>query len=469
MVIGGSEVFDRSVVLPPDPRAPRAARQLVRDTLLEAGRADFVDAAELAVSEVVTNATLHARTDIAVSIAIRDSQVRVEVRDLSTVLPRQRHYGEHATTGRGMALVASLSTSCGVTELPAGGGKIVWFVLGAQAERSVDDILASFDDDQWDLPERADPSGVVTTPSPLETPARGRVELLGIPPTLWLATRRHHDAMLRELVLYTAGRDDTPVDFAGAERARHIFSNAVIAAVEDAHRDSAARRPLPPGHPSPLAGVLAPIDVRLDVPAEAGPAAFALQDALDTAERLAREGRLLTFPAQPEMVAVRDWLCEQVQSQLHGIPPRPWIGAADKRFESVMHPRPAQWDSATTAAVSEVVESDRGVVASDEGNRILAISRPLAAALGWEVADLLGQRIVVLIPPALREAHIAGFSRHLSTGESHVLGVPLTLPVLHADGSTEILCTFMVERVATAVGRRSLFRAWIDPVGPAPA
>ena len=62
----------------------------------------------------------------------------------------------------------------------------------------------------------------------------------------------------------------------------------------------------------------------------------------------------------------------------------------------------------------------------------------------------------------LPEAHVAGFSRHLTTGEAHVLGVPLTLPVLCRDGS-ERLCRFLVESPATTSGRR-IYLAWIDPL-----
>jgi PAS domain S-box-containing protein len=117
---------------------------------------------------------------------------------------------------------------------------------------------------------------------------------------------------------------------------------------------------------------------------------------------------------------------------------------------------PAQaWDA------SAVRDADRGVVAADDANRIIAVSRPLAAELGWEVDDLVGRRVVALIPPPLREAHVAGFSRHLHTGEAHVLGVPLRLPVLRADGS-EVECDFLIEQ-ADADGGRPVYLAWITP------
>jgi PAS domain S-box-containing protein len=100
-------------------------------------------------------------------------------------------------------------------------------------------------------------------------------------------------------------------------------------------------------------------------------------------------------------------------------------------------------------------------VASDEANRIVAVSRSLADALGWAVEDLVGRRVVTLIPPRLREAHVAGFTRHLTTGEAHVLDVPLTLPVLCADGS-EMTADFLVQQAPTGAGR-FVYLAWIDP------
>ena len=97
-----------------------------------------------------------------------------------------------------------------------------------------------------------------------------------------------------------------------------------------------------------------------------------------------------------------------------------------------------------------------------DANRIIAVSRPLADALGWDPDDLVGRRIVALIPPELREAHVAGFTRHLTTGQANAVGIPLRLPVLRADGS-RIDCHFLIEQV-TAVNGRRVYVAWIDPI-----
>ena len=156
---------------------------------------------------------------------------------------------------------------------------------------------------------------------------------------------------------------------------------------------------------------------------------------------------------------MRDWACEQVIAQLSGSPPAPWPGAAQMRFETeVRSPGVVEWDS------SSVADSERGVIAADDANRIIAVSRPLARLLGWQPEDLVGRRVVTVVPPALREAHVAGFSRHLTTGEAHVLGVPLDPPVLRKDGS-EVRCRFLIERAPADPGR-SVYMAWLDALEP---
>ena len=202
------------------------------------------------------------------------------------------------------------------------------------------------------------------------------------------------------------------------------------------------------------------VDLSVRIPVNMSPAYVALQDALDVAEDLAVAGRLLARPGLPEVVAVRDWATNQVIAQLAGAPASPWPGTAHKRFETALHDRTDpgfhDWDARA------VTESPHPVVAADDANRIVAVSRPLADLLGWRVEDLVGRRVITIIPPRLREAHVAGFSAYLSTGKGHILGVPLRLPALRADGN-EIMCTLLIES-ATAGLARSIFVARIEPV-----
>ncbi len=439
----------RTLRLPPEPGSARQARVLLRDILTRTERLDCLDAAELACTELVTNALLHAHTDMVVTIEVHEA-VRVSVRDFNPTPPLQRHYGVQATTGRGLALVAAVSDEHGISDVGP-DGKTMWFTVGGPVSRRSDaDGRASWDRANWDV--QGWPA------APAGTPEVHTVTLLQVPPTLWLASRQHHDALLRELAFYRT-RHDVRVDMAAADRARATISSAVLAALDEAQYSGTVHSTLPPGHPSTLPEVPEPFDLDIDVTATTGADAAALQDALDAAEALASSDVLLARPGLPEIIVVRDWACDQIVAQLVGVPPAPWTGADHERFLEDVDVEAAHQLGAFTATVRD---SDRRVVAADDANRIIAISRPLAHALGWEVDQLVGRRIVVLIPPHLRESHVAGFTRHLTTGEARALGVPLTLPVLHANG-TEVPCRFLIEQ-SHPTARRSIYIAWIDPV-----
>ena len=265
-------------------------------------------------------------------------------------------------------------------------------------------------------------------------------------------------------MLYLAEHgDDLPArpDLAAADTARSLLWTAFVEELDRTRDSGSHRRPVPDGHPSPLPEAPPALDLVLEVPPGTGPSFGAMQDALDVAEALSEQDRLLVRPGLPEIVAVRDWACEQVVAQLAGVPAAPWPGTDQERFTVLTHDRDApavpEWDATVVTA------STRGVVAADDANRIVAISPSLAALTGWDPEDLVGRRVVALIPPALREAHVAGFSRHLTTGQAHVLGVTLELPVLHSDGH-EVACTFLVERADTA--GRAVYLAWIEAVTP---
>ena len=428
----------RRARLGPELSSARAARRLLRDSLTEAGvarSASWSDDAELAVHELVANAVLHAHTAIEVTIEPGPDRVRVEVRDFEPALPTLRPYDVQSTTGRGMALVAALTDRCGARSL-GHGGKIVWFVVTAGASST---------ETRWDVDDDGS--------RPAGDDGLVRVRLPAMPIRLWLAARQHHDALLRELVLYLSDRDSADVDMRLSDRARGLVSRVVARTAEELGVDAM------------MSWEPATADIEVDVPREAGPAYVALQDCLDLGERLAANGELLTRPGLPEIVELRDWVCHQIAAQLSGVAPSPWLGSAHERFETAVNTLPGR--ATLPADVLGISGSTRLVVAVDVANRIVAVSGPLADLLGWPLDDLLGRRIVTLIPPELREAHVAGFSRYLSTGEAHLLGVPLELPVLRRDG-TRIQCRLKVEE-APGAGGEAMFVGWIDPLPGASA
>ena len=119
-----------STTLPPDPSSSRACRRFLAATLDEWGADSFADDALLLLSELVTNAVLHAGTEITVRLELRGDVLRVEVHDGDPRLPAVRRYSVLSGTGRGLALVDSTASNWAVEPL-ATGGKRVWFELGS--------------------------------------------------------------------------------------------------------------------------------------------------------------------------------------------------------------------------------------------------------------------------------------------------------------------------------------------------
>lgn len=104
------------------------ARRFVRDALAAtAAPVDVVDAAVLLVSELATNVTLHARTDVQVIVRFVDGVLWGEVRDWNARLPQARLAPADATTGRGLTLVDAVATRWGVES--EDDSKMVWFTV----------------------------------------------------------------------------------------------------------------------------------------------------------------------------------------------------------------------------------------------------------------------------------------------------------------------------------------------------
>ncbi|MDX6199706.1 MAG: hypothetical protein QOJ79_2857 [Actinomycetota bacterium] len=126
--MGEPALLQRSVRLDPVPASAGDARRLVREALSEVGAADLGPSAELAVSELVTNAVLHAATAVELTIEVTATSVTVSVRDWHPRLPAQRDRSDTATTGRGLAIVAAVTDDYGI-DLHQPVGKAVWFRL----------------------------------------------------------------------------------------------------------------------------------------------------------------------------------------------------------------------------------------------------------------------------------------------------------------------------------------------------
>jgi anti-sigma regulatory factor (Ser/Thr protein kinase) len=94
--------------------------------------------AELLTSELVTNAVMHvAGETVLIVISCACGQLRVDVHDTSWSLPVPLDAPADAETGRGLVLVASLSTEWGFYRTLA--GKAVYFTLAFEADPDEDD------------------------------------------------------------------------------------------------------------------------------------------------------------------------------------------------------------------------------------------------------------------------------------------------------------------------------------------
>lgn len=120
------------VDLPAETRSAGRARAHVRETLTAWGLDAFTDTVVLLVSELVTNALLHASSGCDLRLEREGTGVRVTVSDRSPVLPSQRRRSSSATTGRGCQLLEDLADSWGAE--PRDGGKDVWFVVSGDRD-----------------------------------------------------------------------------------------------------------------------------------------------------------------------------------------------------------------------------------------------------------------------------------------------------------------------------------------------
>ncbi|MEU8619261.1 ATP-binding protein [Streptomyces sp. NPDC048623] len=119
------------------PGEVRLLRRTVRSTLGQWGAQHAVDEAELVVTELATNVIKHVGEGAPATLVLeaKDGRLRVELHDMSPVLPPMeggRPKACDAECGRGLHLLASMSTSWG--SLPMERGKAVWCELSLMAD-----------------------------------------------------------------------------------------------------------------------------------------------------------------------------------------------------------------------------------------------------------------------------------------------------------------------------------------------
>ncbi|CAL9653381.1 SpoIIE family protein phosphatase [Streptomyces sp. enrichment culture] len=406
---------------PGAPQSVAEARRFVRAALGDVAP-DVVDTAQLLISELVTNAVLHARTGVEVAVHVEGGAVRVRVGDRRPdreIVPQK--YSPYAGTGQGLALVGQLSSRHGAAVGEA--DKTVWFELRPGP-----------------APRRRSGWETVVPPS---GPGRTTVTLVDVPAALHRASQQRRQALLREVTLAVAAGHDLGVpveDVAVAQDMNNVITSCVMAALR--RQGTGAQTGALP----------------LPVPPDAGPPLRTLREVLALAEEAAREERLLTLPSLPRHRAFQQWLLDEIAGQLAGGAPTAW---------TVMPRQPGAGPSVLVPWDADQVRAGRvPTIAADERNRIIAANGSAADMLGWHEDDLVGRPLTSLVPEHLRRRHLAGFFSLLLSGESRILDRSVPLPALHRDGRL-IPVRLFIQTQETADGR-TVFVAQLSPRASAP-
>ena len=289
--------------LTPGPRGVSDARRWAAQVLHEIDRPELVEAASISVSEVITNALLHAEQPVSVRLRGTREHPRIEVRDGSRQPPDLPDLDGNPeddvllTFGRGLSIVARVSSAWGADIDEE--GKTVWFVPRVE------------------LAEGRGVQGIITELQPLqrEDPPRRRPR------------RRHPD---RPAAAGDEVQPDAPARAAArapaaGDGARGHYPLAASLSRFFAELDATFWRGL---RDERLSTALLDDDDELDltitVPRAAGDDFQRFIELLELADAFCRQERLLTLARTPEQVNFQTWMFGEFVRQTHGADALPW-------------------------------------------------------------------------------------------------------------------------------------------------
>ncbi|HKT02510.1 MAG TPA: ATP-binding protein, partial [Rugosimonospora sp.] len=122
----------------PGPDAPALSRALVSRACQEWGVGRVRRLAELVVSELASNAVVHARTPAVATVRLLDDCLQMAVRDgdprLVSHPPPGAHGAHHGEHGRGLLILDAMTDSWG--SAPTADGKVVWAQVRIPRQRT---------------------------------------------------------------------------------------------------------------------------------------------------------------------------------------------------------------------------------------------------------------------------------------------------------------------------------------------
>lgn len=297
----------RELTLETSPRSVSDARRWAVEACHKLDRADLVDSAELGISELVTNALLHAEAPIAVRMRGTYRHPRIEVLDGSREPPEPNRRMTHddellATIGRGLGMVAMSSHAWGAELLD--DGKVVWFEPAAEPvdEPDLDGQIYSAGHSETGRPPRVRTSdGLTITYAPL-------------PIDLYVDWRRHFRDVRRELRLLSIAHE---AEYPVAKTLSDLFLR-FSDEVKRAQGFGAIHRAIASGaHEAPIRLVVAP---------EAPPLVSQMIDVLELADSFCRSERLLSLASTDQQRDFQRWFLGEILRQSAGDAPLPWPG-----------------------------------------------------------------------------------------------------------------------------------------------
>jgi anti-sigma regulatory factor (Ser/Thr protein kinase) len=294
-----SDTDARRLVLEPRPSSASAARRWIRLQLHLVGRDELAEAAELATSELVTNAILHAQTPVTITLEPGPERCRIAIRDQSPspVAQVEPEPGQVWSSGRGLQILSAMARSWGVDDAP--GGKEIWFEPHPFGETNRE-------------PVGPDLSGTTRPGVPLR-----RAQLHQAPVQLLRQARQRFSDLRREMLLITfsvGGQEpgELPRDNQVLPRLLRL-TRAIEAVPADLFPGRLAR---------PDRGGLATLSCRF--PGAGDSTVTSWPDLLDEADAHCRAGQLLTLAAPLQEALARRWFISELARQSARRQPRPW-------------------------------------------------------------------------------------------------------------------------------------------------
>lgn len=293
------------LALGPGARGVQDARRWVSDLCGDIGRTDLVECAQLAVSELVTNALLHGEPPISVRVRGTVEHPRVEVRDSSVEAPilpdealdRPETDDLLLTFGRGLSIVARCSDAWGA-EIED-DGKVVWF---APADDFADDdgvpgLITGVDRHQQ---------------RPAATRDRVRVEIRDVPLALYVGFQHHFRELRREVRLLSLAHES---DYPLAKDLSDLFS-----VLDRQLRDGIGVEQIDVA----LKQDLETTDLVVHMPRAHASTLSRFVQLLDLADDFCREERLLSLARTPDQSRFQTWFLTEFVRQAVGEPPLSW-------------------------------------------------------------------------------------------------------------------------------------------------